>query len=455
MRLGDTAHAASSSPARTMRTLLALLVIVYLLGCAPRDGEAEHGASRSATLEAFAKAWPDRADGALDFRLSARPEARYLLVPPPDYAPDHDYELWVAVFGQPSSSEQALAEWRRYARERNAFLLAPHGSTRLAPRSTQARWDLHRDPEEITEMVDEVSRRFRIDRKRLAIMGSSSGGAVAWSTVSKHPNLFRFIAVNSTPWTDAWEEIDRRGLWEAGKRMAMFYGRGEADPSFTHESFELGKRRFLDDGFRLSAVELKHVGHDPRPFLDAADRLYQTLKETSGEQPRKWSASRAGQGRAKFLVKLAPIQSVRGRSPQTDGGMSSAACAAVLPGFDDRGWQGVRVPEDWDRYSGDWKLWDGEAVFRKSFVLPPALAGHELVLRLGYVDDTDKTFFNGEEIGFTDETTPYWEYSPRIYRIPKRLVRSGINVVSVRVFDRWLGGGIVGVLPEGVSVSEE
>jgi len=87
---------------------------------------------------------------------------------------------------------------------------------------------------------------------------------------------------------------------------------------------------------------------------------------------------------------------------------------------------------------------DGEVVFRKEIDIPESEAGKEMILALGGIDDFDSTYFNGVEVGHTDENTGSWWLAPRNYKLPGELVKAGRNVIAVRVFDRFNDGGFVG-----------
>jgi beta-galactosidase len=83
---------------------------------------------------------------------------------------------------------------------------------------------------------------------------------------------------------------------------------------------------------------------------------------------------------------------------------------------------------------------DGEAVGRLVLNIPESYAGKDLMLDLGKVDDFDQTFWNGQPIGSTGtETASSWTVQRR-YTVPGRLVKAGRNVLAVRLWD-WYGGG--------------
>ena len=83
---------------------------------------------------------------------------------------------------------------------------------------------------------------------------------------------------------------------------------------------------------------------------------------------------------------------------------------------------------------------DGSVWFRKTVDITPAMAGRELTLNLGIVDDYDTTYFNGVKIGgIGKETVNPWSIQ-RQYKLPAALVRPGRNVIAVRrVRSLWLG----------------
>ena len=101
------------------------------------------------------------------------------------------------------------------------------------------------------------------------------------------------------------------------------------------------------------------------------------------------------------------------------------------------GWGDIALPGLWENSA--LPDFDGIVWFRKSIIIPPALAGKDLKLTLGTIDDNDVTFFNGEKVG---EKQGY--NLSRTYIIPGNLVKSGENTITVRVFDSSGGGGIYG-----------
>lgn len=98
-------------------------------------------------------------------------------------------------------------------------------------------------------------------------------------------------------------------------------------------------------------------------------------------------------------------------------------------------WKTMQLPDLWEN-QGLPGL-DGIVWFRKEVELPKTWAGKDLTLHISAVDDIDSTFFNGVFIG-----THNVYNEPRVYSIPKNLVKTGKNVIAVKVRDDQGGGGI-------------
>ncbi len=104
--------------------------------------------------------------------------------------------------------------------------------------------------------------------------------------------------------------------------------------------------------------------------------------------------------------------------------------------YNDASWKSMKLPASWEN-SGFPEL-DGAVWFRKTFTLNDEPSTNA-VLSLGPVDDIDSTFVNGIFIG----STARWD-APRKYSIDKNVLRSGVNVISIKVIDGGGGGGIYG-----------
>ena len=108
--------------------------------------------------------------------------------------------------------------------------------------------------------------------------------------------------------------------------------------------------------------------------------------------------------------------------------------------FDDAKWNTMRLPTFYE--TAGLPGHDGTVWFRRAIEIPGGHAGKPLTLELGPVDDMDMTWFNGIQVGGI-ERPGFWT-SPRKYTVPGKLVKTGRNVIAVRVIDHGWSGGFGG-----------
>ncbi|MBN1819964.1 MAG: beta galactosidase jelly roll domain-containing protein [Prolixibacteraceae bacterium] len=113
--------------------------------------------------------------------------------------------------------------------------------------------------------------------------------------------------------------------------------------------------------------------------------------------------------------------------------------------YDDSDWDRIEAPGDWERqgYNG----YNGYGFYRKKVNINEDLNEFQMYLMLGYIDDVDEVYFNGELIGSTGSFPPQYNSAynaNRSYFIPQSVIRPGQeNIIAVKVFDMGGEGGIV------------
>lgn len=113
--------------------------------------------------------------------------------------------------------------------------------------------------------------------------------------------------------------------------------------------------------------------------------------------------------------------------------------------FDDSKWKEMDVPGLWqDQGLGI----NGAVWFRRTFDVKKADASSDVELELGPVDDFDETYVNGKKVGGLGPENPDAWRTPRKYRVPSALLKTGRNVIAVRAFDHFGGGGFHGAPSE-------
>lgn len=114
------------------------------------------------------------------------------------------------------------------------------------------------------------------------------------------------------------------------------------------------------------------------------------------------------------------------------------------PALETADWKEMKLPQDWKKTDlGDY---DGVVWFRKVVDIPADWAGHELILQLSPVDETDVTLFNGVEVGRTgsvakNDYLKYWNVA-RTYKVPASAVKGGKTVLAVRVINLAYAAGL-------------
>ena len=221
----------------------------------------------------------------------------------------------------------------------------------------------------------------------------------------KVPNIFNFHA----PQTDLPAHTD----WKACTREDVM--------SFSALAYFFARARYEKDGIPVGIINSSWGGtpveawiseeglkdfpkyiNDKRQYED--DAYLKSIKQTEGQSFRRWNLSLY----------------------QGDAGLHEAT-PWYASGYNDQAWKSV------DLHSTAWgsnglNPINGSHWFRKEVEIPQGWNGKEAVLRLGCIVDADSVYVNGTFVG----TTSY-QYPPRIYTIPAGVLKTGKNVVTVRL----------------------
>ncbi len=110
------------------------------------------------------------------------------------------------------------------------------------------------------------------------------------------------------------------------------------------------------------------------------------------------------------------------------------------PDFSDSTWRTMKLPTYWE--ATEVGEFDGAVWFRKKIEIPKSWVDTNLVLALGPIDDMDQTYVNGVKVGGM-LGGGFWA-APRVYEVPKALIKDSIMTIAVRAIDVGGGGGIWG-----------
>jgi sialate O-acetylesterase len=115
------------------------------------------------------------------------------------------------------------------------------------------------------------------------------------------------------------------------------------------------------------------------------------------------------------------------------------------PDYDDSNWEEIYVPGSWEGQG--FHGYDGYAWYRTSVKYPEEPEHANFYLRLGFIDDVDQVFINGQKIGQTGQFPPEYSTafkSDRLYIIPHKIKSDdGMLNIAVRVFDEGGEGGFI------------
>lgn len=105
--------------------------------------------------------------------------------------------------------------------------------------------------------------------------------------------------------------------------------------------------------------------------------------------------------------------------------------------FSDASWKQMKLPQYIEAAGLNM---DGIIWFRKIIDLPAGVGGKKATLSLGPIDDSDVTYINGVKVGSIEK-----KYNDkRIYEIASGVLKSGKNVITIRMEDTGGGGGVYG-----------
>ncbi len=129
-------------------------------------------------------------------------------------------------------------------------------------------------------------------------------------------------------------------------------------------------------------------------------------------------------------------EAVRGWDDAVSRADLGIALGWFMPGTDDSLWKEISLPGRFDSL-GELSGFCGSLWLRRTFYLPEGMSGKDLKLWMGTIVDSDTAYINGEAVGSTG-----YCYPPRKYLIPSRLLKAGVNQITLRVVCNGGEGGV-------------
>ncbi|MBN1833315.1 MAG: sialate O-acetylesterase, partial [Deltaproteobacteria bacterium] len=136
------------------------------------------------------------------------------------------------------------------------------------------------------------------------------------------------------------------------------------------------------------------------------------------------------------------------RLQQADEGLQKGQKPWFDNTYDASEWATMEVPGYWaDRELGPV---NGVVWFKKEIHVPVSITGKPAKLWLGRIVDADTTYVNGEVVGSVS-----YKYPPRIYDIHSNLLKTGLNMITIRVINHAGRGGFYLGKPYELSTGEQ
>lgn len=116
--------------------------------------------------------------------------------------------------------------------------------------------------------------------------------------------------------------------------------------------------------------------------------------------------------------------------------------------FDDENWQKATLEEVAQAFEKD--NFNGTGWIRQKLVITENVTS-DLVFNIGKTNDLYSIFINGELIGRKEN----WPDADTHYKIPKELLKKGVNVIAIRFIDVWGIGGLIQDEERGIFNKDE
>ncbi len=177
----------------------------------------------------------------------------FWLYVPERYQSDRDWPLVVALHGGFGHGRDFLWTWLREARSRGFLLLAPdsRGNT-WALESPQG------EARALASMVDNVSQRFRVDRKHVLLTGLSDGATFTYLAGLSAATPFTALAPVSGVLHPA---IEALGLLEHARGRRIYLVHGALDWMFPVFSARMARDTLEAAGADLAYREIEDLSH--------------------------------------------------------------------------------------------------------------------------------------------------------------------------------------------------
>jgi len=204
-------------------------------------------------------------------RVSRTVPISFLLTLPEDYGKDHK-KHWPMLLFLHGSGERGndLNKIRRHGPPKEIAAGRKYPFIVVSPQCPDGQmWD----PAVLTQLLDMVERRYRVDKTHEYVTGLSLGGYGTYELAAMNPKRFAAIA-----------PISGGGSWLTAdliEKTPAFIVHGDSDPTVPCDEDRKLAQYLKDNGDEVRYTEVKGGGHDVWSDVYAGDELYTWLLQHS------------------------------------------------------------------------------------------------------------------------------------------------------------------------------
>ncbi len=204
---------------------------------------------------------------------------------PSTYTSSRDWPLVVTLHGTVpyDTSRRQIDEWKRLAEDKQFIVVAPDlRSTQGLLPVIDRLWfaDLERDEEAIIAVIEDVCRKYRVDRSSVLLHAFSAGGYPLLWTGLRHPERFSMIigrGINARM-----EMLERIKLSDAARKLPIVLMWGKDDWVGIQKQSWMAYTYLRERGFDQGRQLEFRGGHVRRP-----DLAYELWREHLPERHRR------------------------------------------------------------------------------------------------------------------------------------------------------------------------
>ena len=185
----------------------------------------------------------------------------YYLFIPENIAADQPAPVVLMLHGSYSDGRELTSKWIDIARRDGLILVGPNAFD-------WARWQIRIDtPEFMRDVIEEVARKHRIDRRRIYLFGHSGGAVYALTLGMLESEYFAGVAVYAGAWRD---KSNFDALTAARRKIPMLVMVGDKDQFFPVTTVRKTVTAIQEAGHPVSLTVIKGHGHS---YADIAPRI--------------------------------------------------------------------------------------------------------------------------------------------------------------------------------------